>query len=313
MHLDSCRDLKRSLLERVPELTARTEAPWVGLGVTRIAPGEFSLAVRVPNSRTAADLIERLASEAHNELNVVTVGRIRALSAPSPDELQKRHRPLVPGASVGHPDITAGTLGAFVTIDEAPHILSNNHVLADSGRAEPGDTVLQPGVSDSGTDPGDAVARLTAFSELRTDRPNLLDAAVARIDDSVGHDPEGYPGGAITDVTAEVQERDEVRKLGRTTGYTRGYVTAFEVDGLRIDFPTGDLLFDDQIEISGAGGGFSDGGDSGSLIWTADEHAALGLLFAGSDIGGPDGTGLTYANPMRAVLDEFDARLADGR
>lgn len=43
------------------------------------------------------------------------------------------------------------------------------------------------------------------------------------------------------------------------------------------------------------------GGDSGSLIVDA-ERKTVALLFALSDLGGSNGKGLTYANPIDAVL-----------
>ncbi len=56
---------------------------------------------------------------------------------------------------------------------------------------------------------------------------------------------------------------------------------------------------------------FSRGGDSGSLVYRAD-GVALGLLFAGSETGGENGNGLTYLNPIDAVLDALGARLVVG-
>ncbi|ASU84722.1 hypothetical protein CDO52_19665 [Nocardiopsis gilva YIM 90087] len=311
MHLDSCRELKRSLRERATSLAVGTEVPWLAVGVERTAPHTYVLAVRVRDTASAQPLLARIAAEARDEVDVVEVGEIRALpEALSPEELQKSQRPLIPGCSVGHPDITAGTLGAFVVVDGAVHALSNNHVLGDSGKARPGDAALQPGVADRGLDPQDRFGELVAMSELSTERINLVDAAIARIDAGVGHDAERYPGGPVTTIDEGPTEDVTVEKIGRTTGHTRGRITAFEVDGLRINFSHGELLFDDQLEISGRDGAFSDGGDSGSLIWTSEGRAAVGLLFAGSRFGGPDGTGLTYANPITAVLDGFNARLA---
>ena len=109
-------------------------------------------------------------------------------------------------------------------------------------------------------------------------------------------------------------EAGAVAKRGRTTGITRGRVTAFELDGVQVGYTRGTLTFDDQIEIEGTGtGAFSAGGDSGSLILTAeDAPRAVGLLFAGSETGGPTGTGLTFANPIAAVLRELDVTLAAG-
>jgi len=76
-----------------------------------------------------------------------------------------------------------------------------------------------------------------------------------------------------------------------------------------VSFDLGDLRFDGQIEIEGAGDDpFSGPGDSGSLIVNA-ERRGIGLLFAGGDQGGTNGKGLTYANPLRAVLDALEVDL----
>ena len=100
-----------------------------------------------------------------------------------------------------------------------------------------------------------------------------------------------------------------VGKVGRTTGTTRGRVSAFELDNVVVEFGLGFLKFDNQVEIEGAESDpFSQGGDSGSLIVDADRRA-VALLFAGSDLGGSNSLGLTYANPIRAVLDALKVDL----
>jgi hypothetical protein len=58
--------------------------------------------------------------------DVVETGRIRALQAPT-----GRFRPAPGGVSIGHRDITAGTLGCLVRKGGQTFILSNNHVLAN--------------------------------------------------------------------------------------------------------------------------------------------------------------------------------------
>ena len=71
----------------------------------------------------------------------------------------------------------------------------------------------------------------------------------------------------------------------------------------------GNLRFDGQIEIEGVGQRpFSDGGDSGSLI-VDSRMKAVALLFAGSDIGGANDLGLTFANPIHRVLKDLNATL----
>jgi hypothetical protein len=56
-------------------------------------------------------------------------------------------------------------------------------------------------------------------------------------------------------------------------------------------------------------GPFSAAGDSGSLIVGRDRRA-VALLFAGSDQGGANGRGLTYANPIHSVLQRMNIELA---
>jgi hypothetical protein len=87
-------------------------------------------------------------------------------------------------------------------------------------------------------------------------------------------------------------------------------VTAFELDNVIVGFPQlGNLRFDQQIEIEGEGEeAFAAGGDSGSLIVAGDQRA-VALLFAASDTGGNNGKGLTYANPIRALLDALGVDL----
>src|SRR3546814_8805883 len=79
-----------------------------------------------------------------------------------------------------------GTPGNAVGIPAHYYILSNNHVLANSNNATPGDAVLQPGPFDGGTDPADRIASLSRFIPITFDPPvprvlhrNLLDAPVA--------------------------------------------------------------------------------------------------------------------------------------
>ena len=99
-----------------------------------------------------------------------------------------------------------------------------------------------------------------------------------------------------------IEDGSRVAKIGRTTGLTKGRVTAFEIDNVVVEYDRGDLVFDGQIEIEGAGSRpFSDGGDSGSLIVDEDRQA-VALLFAGTDTGGRNNRGLTYANPIGEVL-----------
>ena len=155
---------------------------------------------------------------------------------------------------------------------------------------------------------GTRVGTLAAWVDLDQHRTALVDCAIALLDDQEV-DPE-YPVGRIT-TTAVALGGEQVAKIGRTTSVTRGRVTAIELDNVVVGYgdDMGEISFDNQIEVESTGTGpFSRGGDSGSLVYRAD-GVALGLLFAGSESGGENGTGLTYINPIDAVLDALGVTL----
>jgi hypothetical protein len=215
--------------------------------------------------------------------------------------------------SIGHHKISAGTLGGFVRSrdDGSVLMLSNNHVLANEGRAKKGDPILQPGALDSGGNPGHRVGTLSRFTRLKSKGANLADCAVAAIDPEIDFDAQTLTGLGKLSGLADVlfTEGDQVCKIGRTTGKTIGRVTAFELDDLVVEFGIGLIRFNNQVEIESSGAHpFSQDCDSGALIVDTDRRA-VGLLFAGSDQGGSNGKGLTFANPVRSVLDALQVEL----
>lgn len=323
---DSARELKARLSQRLSEApldgaTARAAGgarPWSGvaLGLRPVGPDQVHLAIRLVTQADAAVVLGGLDDSAREEVDVRVIGPVRPLSSPTPEELRRRTRPLRPGLSVSHPDVTAGTLGGFVRRPggDALLVLSNNHVLANSDAASEGDEVLQPGVADGGR-ATDRIGVLTSFVRFSPQPGNLVDAAVATLDAGTVADPGGYPGGPLASLVAaaDAVDPDElVEKVGRTTGHTRGRVTAVEVDGVGVQYDDGVHTFDDQVEIEGLTGAFSAGGDSGSVIWRSSDRAPLGLLFAGSTVGGSAGGGVTFANPLATVLRELNVEWVAG-
>jgi hypothetical protein len=313
---DSARELKARLLAalgappsvQASEYEPAEARPHVAVGLTPAGQGLARVAVRLETEADRA-LLPDLGRVAEAQLDVRVIGRVRAFSSPAPDELQRRVRPLRPGLSVAHPEVSAGTLGGFVRVDGRLAVLSNNHVLAASDAARLGDPVLQPGPADGGTS-RDRVGSLTAFEDLSAVRANLVDAAVAVLDAGVGAEPGALPGGPLSGPvprSLDIEPDELVEKVGRTTGHTRGRITAVEVDGVAVQYDEGVYTFDDQIEIAGRAGAFSQGGDSGSVIWRSRDRAPLGLLFAGSDTGGDGGAGVTIANPLSTVLELLGA------
>jgi len=241
-----------------------------------------------------------------------------------------RWRPAPGGVSIGHYRITAGTFGTIVR-DRSTNqrlILSNNHVLANSNDASPGDPILQPGPTDGGTTASDTIAHLERFCQIQFSQEpgscsiassfaevgnaiaslmgsthrvqtiranpqatNLADCAVARpINDGDVLD-EIMEVGAVSG-TVEATLGMAVRKSGRTTGFTTGTVTVLDAT-VNVSYGPGKVAtFDNQV-ITGP---ISQGGDSGSLIVAGDSLKAVGLLFAGSEQS-------TIFNPIQAVLD----------
>jgi hypothetical protein len=302
MRLEAVRDLKRELLEEPPTGALGLEGA-IALGVAPAAGlGDYRLAVRVQGVEAGGDQLARIERAAGGEVDVRRIGRVVAQSVPDVE----RRRPVPVGASVGHFEITAGSVGAFVRVedDDRARLLSNNHVLANENRASTGDEILQPGPADGGRRGEDRIATLERYVALDTAGVNEVDGALALLDDGIEfvNEIDGQPLGAQPAPPAEVEA---VIKQGRTTGLTRGTVSAIEVDGVAVAYSAGTLRFDNQIEITGAAGAFSAGGDSGSLIVDQSTLGGAALLFAGSETGGPGGAGVTYGNPLGTVFERL--------
>lgn len=222
--------------------------------------------------------------------------------------LARRARPASGGYSVGHVDITAGTMGTCVIdrlgtsgnpigVPKNYYILSNNHVLANSNNARLGDPILQPGPTDGGVDPSDRIATLSNFVPITFQPPvplkdhrNLVDAAIA---EGEFHDLKreiywiGHLRGWLN--RHQVTVGMAVRKTGRTTNYTTGRITAVNAT-VDVNYGGGRVArFRDQIITTP----LSAGGDSGSVVVDMDEFA-VGLLFAGS-------TSVTILNHIQYV------------
>lgn len=262
-------------------------------------------------------VVERAIALAAGECDYLVCGRNRPFSFWQPP----RCRPVAPGASVAHSVVGAGTLGAFVELGDGLGILSNNHVLAAVNRGTRGDHILQPGRRDGGVNPADLVGTLERFVPIDATAGaiNFVDCAVARLDPTVqpsnafmgAAPPAGPPPLAGVD-TSDIDAREPVSKVGRTTGFTRGRVFAVEVDNHIVNFgPPGQPVrarFDDQFQVEADVGPFARPGDSGAIVMDADGNAR-GLLFSGSTTGGPNGLGLTTVNPIGTVLEKLDVQL----
>lgn len=290
------------------------DMPAVVVGVTRKIP------TRLLRKRSLVPKVVMVGGQPYRT-DVVEVGHIQAQHGANFDP-QKRHRPVCPGISIGHTAVTAGTLGLLV-VDAVTHevlLLSNNHILANSNDAQPGDAIVQPGTYDGGSLPDDQVGRLARFIPINWDggaggpptcpwvkllirgvnwiarhcgrkhrlaayvpasvEPNRVDAAVCALQ------VDGIPDIPGIGVVREYIPADEltiglpVQKYGRTTRHTRASVIILDAV-VRVSYGAGrTATFRDQI-ITGA---MSAGGDSGSSVHTTEEPPRMaGLLYAGSE------------------------------
>jgi hypothetical protein len=248
-----------------------------------------------------------------------------AIADNGPEHQAAQTRPIKLGTSGGNINdrssmyCCSGTLGALVVDGSAKYILGNNHVLARSNLANPGEPINQPGQIDQNCAQTGVVAYLTDYVRIRFKKgrsipQNTVDAAIAEVVDGAV-DPNGFilDIGELGTDTLAPEVGLAVKKSGRTSGFTTGAITAV---GVTVDVGYSRecggasnqvARFKDQIMISSQAGSFSTGGDSGSIIVedVANSPRPVGLLFAGS-------TNYTIANPIDAVLNAFGVALPGG-
>jgi len=270
--------------------------------------------------------------------DVIEESTIRALedipdSPPINPDRKKWYRPAFGGLSVGHRDISAGTLGCVVMRDGQRYILGNKHVLGNCNEGKIGDPIYQPGPHDGHMAQKHLLTyyrygcRLQyvntpsqcSISSILINRLNKLAEKLGRQTrfKAVVEYPINYTdwacGGPVTEeeVINYIPEIGEVHHVmlnppyvgmpfkytGRTSGYKTGAVTAVDVM-IRVDMGDGNsAVFSDQIEFQPT----PLPGDSGSsmIINSTDvtDNIMFGLLFAGSNQCG-------YANKCSHVWEE---------
>lgn len=309
----------------------------VGVGYQIISgqhTGDYALVVLVSQKLPVAALAPNAVlpkSVSGVKVDVIEVGELRALQTRT-----SRWRPAPGGVSIGHYKITAGTLGAMARDRNTgkPLILSNNHVIANSNDATPGDLILQPGPIDGGRFEEDGIATLERFCPIDFgSEPGSCDIAdtYARIGNTVASwlgskhrlntmksDPQAVNlvDAAVAKPIDENMVLDEIIDIGRVQGTETGFLgMSVRKSGRTTSFTTSQIsLINATVEINYGGnrkarfenqfvtGPMSQGGDSGSLIVAGDSLRAVGLLFAGS-------AQSTIFNPISAVLDCLEIEL----
>ena len=202
---------------------------------------------------------------------------------------KKRIDPVQPGVSVGHVEVSAGTIGAVVyDADGTPCVLSNWHVLhGPTGKV--GDEVVQPGKFDD-----NRIGRNHLGHLVRSHLGHAGDCAIATIEGRQAN-PEPLALDVAITKLGEPELGDKVIKSGRTTGVTQGIVR--RIDTLaKIDY--GGEVGEQEIGCFEIGvdpgapapdGEISQGGDSGSA-WLFTEGGKATQVMAGLHFAGEGGT-----------------------
>jgi hypothetical protein len=171
-----------------------------------------------------------------------------------------------------------------------------------------GSAIFQPGALDANCAiPGtNRIGELYKFIPLdfSLNSQNVIDAAIMKTDKDLVNTTtlsDGY--GVPRSDTVKAFLGQKVQKYGRTTGYTKGFVSAINVSFF-IAYTPGVAFFVKQIGVTGDQGGlipFGGPGDSGSLVVDMDRRP-VALLFAGG--GFP--IIITQCNPIDDVLAAFE-------
>lgn len=294
----------------------------LGVGISSSVPGRTSLVVYVESPaneemarREIVDTMGiRAASDDNLPVEVVVTGRVDAYTTN-----RSKFRPAPAGVSVGHFNITAGTIGGWALGrgDRSRRLLivSNNHVLANSNSARFGDAIIQPGRADGGANPADQIAILERFVTINFSAGaiNFLDCATGWCWPERVRRDHVYHGGnptakffKIGNTVVEPFVGMIVGKTGRTTDLTQGMIQATGVS-VNVNYGSAGVAhFRDQFSVKSVNANaFSAGGDSGSFVWQWNNRLSpVGLLFAG-------GGGTTFCNRMSRVVTALDINLAE--
>lgn len=281
-----------------------------GIGITRGSPERIRVYVEKVVPEVLAKIPETIGGF---DVEVIESGKFVALEAIVEPAVEPVYRPLLArtdrwrpspgGVSIGHFNVTAGTLSTRVfdaTTGEIL-ILSNNHVLANcdsiqNERAREGDSLLQPGSYDGGTDPADRLATLHRWIKIDEPGENIVDCALGLPLNADDVADDILEIGVVTEmVEAEVDM--SVKKSGRTTGLNTGTILDTNAT-VRVGYRYFVTTCKDQIITSW----MAAGGDSGSLLCDENDRA-VGLLFAGSST-------LTVHNKITNVARELGIEFA---
>jgi hypothetical protein len=185
-----------------------------------------------------------------------------------------------PGLSVSSVKAAAGTICCVVKDNNgAFYLLSSDHPFT----GEAGTEVVQPSMIDGGVVPKNVVADVARTIPKAQNGPQTVAGSIAKLRPGVEWDA-ATSQFAFSGV-GFVHPGDEVRLVGRTSGFTTGKVTAVDVSVVigGLPEPPGSATFAGLVSCVGANGKpFSQPGDSGAPVVNG-KNELVGMLYAGSD------------------------------
>ncbi|MGE0127098.1 MAG: hypothetical protein AB7U82_03245 [Blastocatellales bacterium] len=259
------------------------------------------------------DVIERSYTSSYRIIADPMTERIEAEALTSRQTRRVRCDPIMPGISIGHVDVGAGTFGAVVydAHNATPYILSNWHVL-NGPTGVIGEQIVQPGALDDGNLISNVAGRL-----VRSHLGLAGDCAVASVIGR-GLDSTIFERNVIPTRVGVASLGDKVVKSGRTTGVTFGIVKRV---GVVVEINYGPGFERQQVggfEIApnpdkpAENGEISMRGDSGS-VWMVDtqgldKDVILGLHFGGETDPRPEAEHALACN-IHSVLEKLQVSL----
>lgn len=313
--------IKAAAIPAMRALSAQGEAndaqPAVSIGFSTIAKNDYRLEVRLQQPNVATILYaQEIVRRANGQARIGEYHDLKAHARPAAP-LPAAGPKLSIGDSIGHPKCPPGTLGLFMRSPEGVGVLSNSHVLARCGRARRGDPIHSPHPRDATASP--KIGHLREFSNLIMEDDVPFDAAFALLEDGVAINGNTIPspladaGKKIVAARGKVEPGGlKVCKIGRTTRQTTGTLDSIaqsptvEYDGVGKVKLTGmmEILWDKLDEP------FSDGGDSGSVVYRQDTLGAIGIVVGGGilEVEGVS-KGVTVACPLETIAAQWNLSL----
>lgn len=291
-----------------------------GAGGSISATGFYRAPSTIPSPASVAVIATSLADSTKSASAMVTIKIDNKLPQALPIELGTTGGNSADVAQSGDQLFCcSGTLGSLVSRGGQFFILSNNHVLARSNQAQPGEPISQPGLAEANCDTSSVstVATLSQAVQLQalpsstaTMPVTAADAAIATVIqgavdlsgtilDLNGVGQPAPPSSTLTDPATVMSLNETVAKVGSASGLTCSTLGSINAT-VEVNYQTAcgggtqfTARFENQLIISSAG--FSASGDSGSLVITADKARPLALLYAGA-------SNATVATPITDVL-----------